>query len=213
MGRKPRLKYPKGYHHSRVSKTRSLVLIPLEKLRAPKLSKPEPCNLAVSIPLTHYMEAPVDSLASLMRRVLSREFSFPPGWVYVSSVATELVVCQMEMKGKESIAVVTFRVTEDLSWTLTTLGRNVVLPDDFPCHERVSSVAVLTAILSALLDYQVCMANPEQAYIDLCRRGRFHDCTGTYYNNMFMQSHFHCMYNWSGLLQYTKHAINFLVHI
>ena len=40
-------------------------------------------------------------------------FSFPPSWVDVSNVATELVVCKMEMK-EESIAVVTFWVIEDL---------------------------------------------------------------------------------------------------
>ena len=156
----------------------------------PKLSEPEPCSLVVSIPLAQYTNAPVDSLASLMRRVLSRAFSFPPGWVHVASVASELVICKMDMKGKESIAVVTFRVIEDLSWTLTALGREVVIPDDFP--ECVSSVGALTTILSALLDYQVCMGNHEQAYIDLCqaRRGRFYDCTGTciiiLYNHTFI---------------------------
>ena len=86
-----------------------IVSIPLQKLLSqvlyvPRLSEPEPCSLVVSIPLAQYKDAPVDSLASSMRRVVSRVFSFPPGWVHVSSVATELVVCKMEMKKKESIA-------------------------------------------------------------------------------------------------------------
>ena len=180
-----------------------IVSIPLQKLpsqtlHVPKLSEPEPCSLVVSISLAQYKDAPVDSLASLMRRVVSRAFSFPPGWVHVSSVATELVICKMEMKGKESIAVITFRVITDLSWTLTALGREVVIPDDFPCHKCVSSVGALTTILSALLDYEVCMGNHKQAYVDLCqaRGGKFYDCTGTYI--IIIQSHFHMhivMYN------------------
>ena len=106
-----------------------IVSIPLQKLPSqvlyiPKLSEPEPCSLVVSIPLVQYKDTPVDFFASLMKRVVSRVLSFPPGWEHASSVATELVVCMME---KESIAVVPFRVIEDLSWTLTTLGREVVI--------------------------------------------------------------------------------------
>ena len=44
----------------------------------------------------------------------------------MSSVDTELI-CKMEMKEKESIAVVTFQVIKDLSWALTALGREVVI--------------------------------------------------------------------------------------
>ena len=54
---------------------------------------------------------------------------------HASHVATKLFVCKMEMNGKESIAVVTFQVIKDLSWTLTALGRGGHT-DDFPCHER-----------------------------------------------------------------------------
>ena len=68
-----------------------------------------------------------------LRRVVSKMFYLPLGWVHVSSVGSELVVCKMKMKEKESIAAVTFQVIEDLSWTLTALGREVVIPDDFPC--------------------------------------------------------------------------------
>ena len=80
-------------------------------------------------PLAQYKDASVDSLTSCMRTIVSRVlvFSFPPGWVHVSSVSTELVVCKMEMKEKESIALATFPVIEDLSWTLTSLGRKVVI--------------------------------------------------------------------------------------
>ena len=95
-----------------------IVSIPLQKLpnqvlHIPKLSEPEPCRLVASIPLAQYKDAPVDSLASLMRRVVVRMFLFPLAWVHVSSVATELVVYNMEMKEKESMAVVTFPVIED----------------------------------------------------------------------------------------------------
>ena len=72
----------------------------------------------------------------------------------MSSVATKVVVCKVEMK-EESIAAVIFQVIKDLSCTLTALGREVVIPDDFPCHERASSVAALTTILSALLDFSI----------------------------------------------------------
>jgi len=64
----------------------------------------EPFSLVFFIPLAQYKDIPVDSLASLIRRVFSRVFFLPPGWEHVSSVATELVVCKMEMKEKESIS-------------------------------------------------------------------------------------------------------------
>ena len=102
-------------------------------LHVPRLSESEPCCLIVFIPLAQYKDAPVDSLASLLRREVSKMFYLPLGWVHVSSVGSELVVCKMKMKEKESIAAVTFQVIEDLSWTLTALGREVVIPDDFPC--------------------------------------------------------------------------------
>ena len=55
-------------------------------------------------------------------------------------------------------------VAEDLSWTLTVLGREAMVPEIFPCQEHVNSVATLRAILVALLEYHVCKGNPEAAY-------------------------------------------------
>ena len=128
------------------------------------------------------MEAPVDSLRSLMQRVRTFGFAFSSEWVHVPSVTPELIVCRMEVYRREPVAVITVRVADDLSWTLTALGREVEMPEAFNIQKHVGSVAVLTTILNVLQGYQVCNGNPEQAYIDLCnlRHGKFNDRTGTY---------------------------------
>ena len=162
------------------------VAVPLEKLRCTYLEKPpelqmDSTQLIVSIPLIRYMEAPVNSLKLLMQRVRTSGFTFSPEWVHIPSVTPELIVCRMEVHGREPVAVFTVQVADDLSWTLTVLGREVELPEAFDSQKHVSSVAVLTTILNALQDYHVCKGNPEQVYIDLCnlRCGKFNDRTGT----------------------------------
>lgn len=162
------------------------VAVPLEKLRCTYLEKPpelqmDSTQLIVSIPLIRYMEAPVNSLKLLMQRVRTSGFTFSPEWVHIPSVTPELIVCRMEVHGREPVAVFTVQVADDLSWTLTVLGREVELPEAFDSQKHVSSMAVLTTILNPLQDYQVCKGYPEQVYIDLCnlRRGKFNDRTGT----------------------------------
>ena len=154
--------------------------VPLEKLRCtyleePPEPQPDPLQLIVSIPLTQYTEAPVNSLRSLTQRVRTSAFTFSPEWVHVPSVTPELIVCHMEVYGREPVAVITVRVADDLTRTLTVLGREVEMPD---IQKHVNSVSVLTTILNVLQDYQ---GNPEQAYVDLCnlRHGKFNDRTGT----------------------------------
>ena len=139
------------------------VSVPLEKLRCTYLEKPpelqtDSTQLIVSISLTRYMEAPVDSLKSLMQRVHTSGFTFSQEWVQIPSVTPELIVCHMEVHGREPVAVITVRVADDLSWTLTALGREVELPEAFDSQKHVSSLAVLTTILNVLQDYQVCKA-------------------------------------------------------
>jgi len=162
--------YPNGPESLNVS-------IPLEHIQLKEES--EPSSFIISIPLLEYSEAHVDSLSSLMQRVHASSLTFPPGWVHVPSASNELV-CQMETKAKEPVVVLTLWVAEDLSWSLMVLGRNVTMPESFPCPKHVNSIATLTAILGALLEYQVCKGNHEQAYIDLCKlqQGKFHDRTG-----------------------------------
>lgn len=84
----------------------------------------------------------------------------------------------MEVNGQEPVVV----ITDDLSWTLTALGREVEIPEIFHIQKHVSSVAGLTTILGVLQDYQVCEGTPEQAYVDLCNlwHGKFNDHKGTY---------------------------------
>ena len=181
MGRKHRLKYQKGYYLPKQPHSLT-VSIPLEHVYLKEEVESDPSSLIISIPLMQYVEAPVDSLASLMQRVRTSGFTFPPGWVHIASVSTELIVCQMEADGKEPVAVLTLCIADDLRWTLTVLGREVTAPEVFPCQDHVNSVATLTTILGALLEYQVCKGNPEQAYVDLCkvRHGKFLNRTGTY---------------------------------
>ena len=113
-----------------------------------------------------------------MQRVRTSGFTFSPGWVHVLSVTPELIVCCMEVNGREPVAVVTVQVADDLSWMLTTSGREVEMPEVFHIQKHVSSVAVLTIILNV---FQVCEGNLEPAYADPCnlRHGKFSDCTGT----------------------------------
>ena len=124
------------------------------------------------------MEAQVDSLTQLMQRVRTSGFTFSPGWVHVLSVTPELIVCCMEVNGREPVAVVTVQVADDLSWMLTTSGREAEMPEVFHIQKHVSSVAVLTIILNV---FQVCEGNLEPANADPCklRHGKFSDCTGT----------------------------------
>ena len=141
MGRKHRLKYQKRYY---LPRTLSLtVSIPLEKLNKemPIESAEDPSSsLIVSIPLTQYKKAPVNSLANLLQRVHASGFTFPPGWIPISSATTEFIICWMDVSGKEPIAVVTFRAIDDLSWTISVLGREVVIPEAFSCLTRVHSI-------------------------------------------------------------------------
>ena len=119
----------------------------LAKLPEPQ---PDPTQLIVSVPLTQYIEAPVDSLRSLMQRVQTFGFGFSS-----PSVTPELIVCRMEVYRREPVAVITVRVADDLSWTLTVLGREVEMPEALDIQKHVNSVSVLTTILNVLQDYQV----------------------------------------------------------
>ena len=184
MGRKSRLKHKKRYYLSKPAKL--IVSVPLEKLRCTYLQQlpelqPKPPQLIVLIPLTQYIEAPVDSLRSLMQRVRTFGFGFSSEWVHVPSVTPELIVCRMEVYRREPVAVITVRVADDLSWILTALGREVEMPEALDIQKHVGSVAVLSTILNVLQGYQICNGNPEQEYIDLCnlRHGKFNDRTGT----------------------------------
>lgn len=138
-------------------------------------------DLVVSIPLENYIQAPVDSVSSLIYRIHSTGFTFPPGWVNISSEISELVVSQIDTSGLEPVSVITIRVADNLSWTLSVLGKRLAMPDVFHSHEHIRSVATLATILSILLSYQVCKGNPEEDYVSLCklRKNNFHDITGT----------------------------------
>ena len=88
------------------------VAVPLEKLRCTYLENPpelqmDSTQLIVSIPLIQYMEASVNSLKSLMQRVRTSGFTFSPEWVHIPSVTPELIVCRMEVHGREPVAVFT----------------------------------------------------------------------------------------------------------
>ena len=87
----------------------------------------------------------------------------------------------MEHCRQEPVAVITVRVADDLSWTLTALGREVEMPEALNIHKHVGSVAVLATILNVLQGYHICNGNPEQEYIDLCnlQHGKVNDRTGT----------------------------------
>ena len=89
--------------------------------------------------------------------------AFPPGWVPISSVCNELIVCQKEANAKEPVAVLTLWVTEDLTWTIS-FGKRDEMPEVFPSLKHVYSIATLTAVLGALLEYQVCKGNPTSTW-------------------------------------------------
>ena len=119
----------------------------------------------------------VDS--QLVQRVHTSGFTFSPGWVHALSVTPELIVCCMEANGREPVAVMTVQVADDLSWMLTTSGREVEMSEVFHIQKDASSAAVLTIILNI---FQVCEGNLESAHADPCispQHGKFNDCTGT----------------------------------
>ena len=135
----------------------------------------------VSIPLEYYQQAPVDSVSSLIYRLHATKFDFPPGWVNISSGVSELVVAKIDTSGVEPVSLITIRVAENLSWTLSVLGKRLVMPGIFHSHEHIKSITILATILSILLNYQVCEGNPEEDYVSLCklRKNSFHDNKGT----------------------------------
>ena len=92
MGRKHRLKCQKRYYIAKEPHSLT-VSIPLEHVHLKEELGADPSSLTVSIPMTQYVEAPVGSLASLLQRARTSGFTFPPGWVHIPSVSTELIVC------------------------------------------------------------------------------------------------------------------------
>ena len=157
MGRKHRLKYQKRDYLSKEPHNLT-VSIPLEQELGSDSS-----SLIISIALFQYIAALVVSLAFLTQRLHTSGFTYPQGWVYIASLSTELIVCLMETD-QQPVAVLISWVAEDLSWTLTVLGREATVPEIFPCQEHANSVATNRAILGALLEYHVCKGNPEPAY-------------------------------------------------
>ena len=80
-------------------------------------------ELAVMLPIAAYTNAPCQDLAYLQNHLKTSNL-LPPGWINASNQQTPLVLCSIRCEPPLFHAKIfyTFRVDDDLAWTLSVCG-------------------------------------------------------------------------------------------
>ena len=145
----------------------------------------KPSELTVMLPIAAYTNAPCQDLAHLRSR-LKASNRLPSGWIDGSNEGTPLVLVNIRCEPPTFCAKVfyTFRVDNNLTWTLSVCGTTLPVEQCMLLASqpgKLSTLSDIVGVLDVISSARVCIGNPNKMYAVLveARNGSFLDSSGS----------------------------------
>ena len=149
-----------------------------------------PLNLlrpfTVSLPLTHYINAPVPNGLALVKRLIITD-KLPLGWIESTSHGPCITLFKVQCTPEHPEATIKFSlvINGTSTWTLT-IGSIPVLPSTIPAvPSKLLHCQQLVSLLQTLDNSSLCVGNSEEKYVMILienHHGKLYDQTGRYFS-------------------------------
>ena len=144
--------------------------------------------LPVSLPLSSYTDAPLNSIEVLHARLST--LPLPPSWVINNAAKAPITLCKLRISSGNLLpradVVVTITINPDNPWTVAFI-HDSVNPSNCSLlstvHSTLSSITSVQRVLSLIDSSRICQGNPDSSFLESWQQRSLtlHNSTGKLY--------------------------------
>lgn len=173
MPRKFKLCKKKNDERKKYQVTSLMISIPLSVVSTKDATQQYPIShpLTLSLPLTFYINLPLNSLSTLHSR-LKMMPQLLNGWIDATSCPSELTICRLQQTGPCPSVLFTVTIREDLTWQVHY--KFIRIEPDSTAFQGIPSVLASLGDISHLISVfdssKCCIGNPDEKFAPLLSR-------------------------------------------
>ena len=128
-------------------------------------------SLVVSLPISSYVDAPVESTEILYTRITSA-LPLPSNWIIDTATKVPITLCKLRISSESlpprADILITLTITADKRWAVSFIHRSI---DSSNCSllsvlpPTVSSVAFIRSFMSLMDSSKMCLGNSDPTFL------------------------------------------------